>query len=83
MPAVVRRPTESLPPVETMLLAEVDGRRTVADLSELCGLTSREVLHVVLRLVDMGALSLTAVPLSEPPPQSVEIDDADLMEEDG
>jgi hypothetical protein len=46
-------------PLETFVLDYVDGRRTLADVAALVGLSLRETLHVLHRLRSLRAVELT------------------------
>lgn len=45
--------------IERAMLACVDGARTIRELSELLGLTTREGAMVLTRLAELGAVSLS------------------------
>ena len=49
-----------LPPLEQFVLTRVDGKRSVTDIAGLVTLSPREVLHVVMRLHALGAVTLSA-----------------------
>jgi len=53
--------------VERLVLARVDGRRTISDIAGLLGLTTHEGVMVLTRLAELGAIAL-----SKP---SAEVDD--------
>lgn len=57
---VPRRRPARIPvgPLEGFLLSRVDGRRTVADVAALVGLTLREAAHVFHRLRELRAIDL-------------------------
>jgi len=47
-----------LGPLEGFVFSRVDGRRSIADLAVLVGLSAREVFHVVSRLVDLRVVEV-------------------------
>ncbi len=58
VPKVRARPGVPLGKGEAFLLSKVDGKRTVSDLAVLVGLSPREVVTILKRLVQVGAMEL-------------------------
>lgn len=47
-----------LGPLEAFVFSRVDGRRSIADLAVLVGLSPRELFHVISRLVDLRVVEV-------------------------
>src|SRR5581483_8390111 len=75
MPTGQRPP---LGPVEGFILSKVDGRRTLADIGGLAGLSVLEVAVLVARLEELGAVTLKRATPSE----SIEVEEDDVEEID-
>ena len=75
--AVVGRP--SLSPLEEQLLARVDGRRSLFDIARISGLSLREILAVFGRFRDLGLIAFLNDSI---PPQVVELEADDLLDDD-
>lgn len=58
VPRRVLDPCPRLGALEAMIVARVDGRRSVEDLAALVSLTPREVLHVLVGLARLGVVDL-------------------------